>query len=597
MPSTWSPSASVTVNGVEFAPYVLAGLRINYGRSTIWEQARASYATVSISNPALNDFGFEVNQELEITVEDSTGTAVRVFTGKVTDITNELLASGSNGKVAVQTLTAVGPFAQMARTIVGTTNYPKEYDDDRITRILTEAGVAIDTVDTPGVYELIERSANPQDAYSLAASYAQMCFGYLYETNLGEVGYANESRRTTQVAQTIDLNPTYINWRGLQSRKSLSDIINKIILFYKNSDQVTSEDADSVAQYGLIEGRVDTELHNLDEAQNQADRYVSLRSTPRTNFSSFEIVLSQTAISNSIQDSLLNLYMGAPIRIASLPTPISPVTYEGFVEGWSLQISANQASITIISSDETYSVVPVRWQDVDPLTEWDDLDPTAVKTSKTNSILNPSFENNVTGWQGSNANYTVSQYTTDSKYGTSSMRVNMLAATGVGGGAVQNRNSTYRIPVANGQTWTVQCWVKNLIGTRNLRININTFATSTSSTAVEVFTPTTITNPTAWTQSTLTATFTNANSLWMEVRIQHSNTGVANDAFLCDGVLAVQESSNTYYWDGSTSDIPTSRRPELAWTGTAHLSTSTAEAYFGTIPTLTWDNVTIDNLP
>jgi hypothetical protein len=81
------------------------------------------------------------------------------------------------------------------------------------------------------------------------------------------------------------------------------------------------------------------------------------------------------------------------------------------------------------------------------------------------------------------------------------------------------------------------------------------------------------------------------------VRLVHSTTGSANDAFLVDGVIATEETSNTYYWDGTDTDIPSSRRPELAWTGTSNASTSTAEAYFGDIPTLTWANVDSVGLP
>jgi hypothetical protein len=594
----WNPNATVTIGGTDFTGETLGGLAIHYGRPSIWEQARAGFCTVSILNLNDIDYAFQINEEVVIKIEDSDGTDITVFTGKITDISNEVAASGSSATVSIQTITAVAAFAQMSRVIVGTTNYPKEYDDDRINRILTEAGVTIDVVDTPSVYELVERPANPTDAYSLASYYAGMCFGYLYETPDGKVGYANESRRTIDVTNNgyFDIDEGYINWRGINSKKSISDIVNKVILFYKNSDQVTSDDAASIANFGLIEARINTELHNADEAQNIADRYVSLRSNPQTNFSSFNINLDNPNLTTAALDDLISIEMGTAIQIDNLPNPISSITYTGFVEGWDLVINQSQALLTITSSDSTYSVVPIRWQDVDPLTEWLDLDPTAVKTTRTNSIVNPSIETATTGWIGFNANYTVSQYTTDAKFGSNSMRVNMLAATGLAG-AITSRNATYRIAIANGQTWSVQAWFKNLIGTRGLRVQIATYATATGTTAVETFTGSNLTNPTTWTQSTLTATFTSASSLFMEIRLYHSTTGTAGDAFLVDGILATQQSSNTYYWDGTNTDIPTSRRPELAWTNTANASTSTAEAYFGDIPTLTWANVDSVGLP
>jgi len=595
---TWTPNATVTINGVDFTGSSLNGVSINYGRTTIWNQARSSFASVSILNATNTDYGFEINDSVSVSIEDSDGTIITVFTGTITDVSNEIDASGSVKTTAIQNISAIGAFAAMSRVIVGTTDYPKEYDDVRIDRIFTEAGVTIDVVDTPGVYQLTNRPANPTDAYSLASYYAGMCFGYIYETTDGKVGYANESRRTLDVAATGYLNiPTnVINWRGINSRRSLADIVNRVILFYKNNDQTSAEDTHSITQYGLFEARIDTELEDASEATNIAERYVSLRSIPQTNFSSFNINLDNPNITNAVLDSLIGVYMGMAIQIEDLPVAISPVTYQGFVEGWNLTINRNQAFLTITSSDTAYSVVPIRWQDVDPLIAWDDVDPLAVKTTRTNAVINPSIETASTGWIGFNVNYTVSQYTTDAKFGSNSLRVNCLAATGLAG-ATMTRNGTYRIPIANGQTWTIQGYFKNLIGTRNLRIQINTFATATGTTAVESFVGNTLTNPTGWTQSTLTATFTNANSLYMAVNLYHTSTGAINDAYLVDGIMATQQASNTYYWDGTNTDIPANRNYTLAWTGTANASTSTANAYFGTIPDTTWQNVDEVGLP
>jgi hypothetical protein len=595
---TWNPNATVTIGGDDFTGESLNGIAIHYGRPSIWEQARAGYCTVEILNTTDVDNAFEINEDVVITIEDSNGVDITVFTGKVTDISNAVVASGEVATVAVQTITAVASFAQMSRVIVGTTNYPKEYDDDRINRILTEAGVTIDVVDTPGVYELVERPANPVDAYTLSTYYAGMCFGYMYETTDGKVGYANESRRTVDVNANgyLDIDEGYINWRGINSRKSISDIVNKVILFYKNSDQVTSDDAPSIANYGLIEARIDTELHNMDEAQNIADRYVSLRSNPQTNFSSFNINLDNPNLTTAALDDLITIQMGTAIQIDNLPNPISAITYTGFVEGWDLIIDRAQALLTITSSDSTYSVVPIRWQDVDPLTEWLDLDPTAVKTTRTNYWKNPSFEDGTTGWGNSNANISVSSDTSDFYSGFKSIK-GTLNVTSTATAIIPVRNSTYRIPVVNGETWTVGAYYKNVSGSRLYRSEVRTYATASSTTIVESFSAAAVTAPANWTKSQVSFTLTNANSLWMEVQLRPISTGSIGDAYLVDAVMATKEASNTYYWDGTDTDIPDSRRPELAWTGTADNSTSTAEAYFGTIPTLTWANVDSVGLP
>jgi len=590
---SYDPNATVTIDGVDFTGETLGGLAIHYGRPSIWQQARSSYATISILNLNDTDYAFQINDDVVIEIEDSNAADVTVFTGKVTDISNEVAASGTGATVAIQTLTAVGPFAQMARTIVGTVNYPKEYDDVRISRILTEAGVSVDVVDTPGVYELEARPSDPQDAYTLATYYAQMTFGYMYETKTGSVGYANESRRTVDVEANgyLDIDEGYINWRGINSRKSISDIVNKIILFYKNGQDVTSDDAASIANFGLIEARIDTELEDSDQAQNIADRYVSLRSIPETNFSSFSINLDNPNVTAGDLDDLINIEMGTAVQISDLPNAISPINYTGFVEGWDLVINQSQALLTLTTSDSSYSIVPIRWQDVDPTTEWDDLDPTALKTTRTNLILNPSFETGGTGWTV--FRYTAAVYTADFKFGSQS--VELTKTSSLSGSYLITRNATYSIPAVQGETFTAFAWFKRTSGTYNNRLAA-TLRNAPNGTSLETFVSNSE-NCADWTKISLTFTVTAATATNLEIGLQDASAPLGT-TFLVDGVCVVKESSNDYYWDGTTTDIPSSRRPEnLAWTGTANNSTSTAEAYFGTIPTLTWANVDAVGLP
>lgn len=599
---TWTPNATVTINGVDFTGSSLNGVSINYGRTTIWDQARSTFASISILNSTNTDYGFEINDSVSVSIEDSDGTIITVFTGTITDVSNEIDASGSVKTTAIQNISAVGAFAAMSRVIVGTTDYPKEYDDVRIDRIFTEAGVIIDVVDTPGVYQLTNRPANPTDAYSLASYYAGMCFGYIYETTDGKVGYANESRRTLDVAATGYLNiPTnVINWRGINSRRSLADIVNRVILFYKNNDQTSAEDTHSITQYGLFEARIDTELEDASEATNIAERYVSLRSIPQTNFSSFNINLDNPNITNAVLDSLIGVYMGMAIQIEDLPVAISPVTYQGFVEGWNLTINRNQAFLTITSSDTAYSVVPIRWQDVDPLIAWDDVDPLAVKTTRTNLVTNPSMETNVNGWNNSSVNITISQTTAAAYIGTGSMQI-LSNVTSQGNYALTNRLApSDRFAAAAGDTIYIQARFRRGVGNRNARLLLNGYATATSTTILEQFVGSTVTLTSGdWTLLQFTATFTSASVFYGAVGLGIMATGSINDTIYADAVIAEKNSGgySPYYFDGSLSDLSASRNPVLAWTGTANRSTSTANAYFGTIPDTTWQNVDEVGLP
>jgi hypothetical protein len=369
---TWNPNCTVTVDGVDYSSKTINSVSVTYGRTSYWEQARTGYSTVEIVNWDDTDYSFEINDSVVITVDNASAVARTVFTGKVTNIASRMVAVGAVEEVAVITLTAVGPFAAMSRKIIGTSAYPKELDSARMSRIFTAAGVTVDVVDTPGIYEFTDHPATPLDAYASAAKYASMANGYIYETADGEVGFANESRRTIDVTASgyMEIPEDYILWRSVSSNKSLGDILNEIRLSYKANGVVTASDATSQGLYGLLGAQINTELHNLSEAQELADKYVALRRVPRLNMSAFTIQLDSPNVSSADLDDLLQMTMGKAIEINNLPVPLIPTNYYGFVEGWILQVSRNQAVISLTTSESSYSIQPTRWQDVSASLAW-----------------------------------------------------------------------------------------------------------------------------------------------------------------------------------------------------------------------------------
>ncbi len=375
---TWSPQPTVIIDGITFTNKSLWNVSVSFGRTTFWEQARAGYATISILNANNQDFDFDMNHSVVIKVKNSAGTDVTLFTGKISNVSNSLPAAGTSATVAIQTITALSTFAQMARKVIGNSNWAKEYDDARMTRIFNDAGVTIDVVDTPAVYEFTARSASPADAYSLASSYASQAFGYIYETPTGTVGFANESRRFLKERDNGYLNipKNYILFNGLQSQKTLSDIMNSIVLSYKANAQKTASDATSITNYSLVAGSISTELETGTDAQVQADRYITLRAYPRTSLSSFTIQLDSPNVTSVNLDKLLNISMDTAIEIDNLPLAIKNTTYQGFVEGYNFSFNNMQMSLTFDSSDVAYSVTPTRWQDVNAALTWNGVDPT-----------------------------------------------------------------------------------------------------------------------------------------------------------------------------------------------------------------------------
>lgn len=367
---TWNPNCTVTVDGVDYSSKTINAVSVTYGRTSYWEQARTGYATIEIVDWDNTDYAFEINDSVVVTIDNASAVARTVFTGKVTNIASRMVSVGSVEEVAVITLTAVGPFAGMSRTILST-SYTQDLDSDRMTDILTDAGVTIDVVDSPGIYEFTNTGAFVADAYSTAAKYAGMANGYIYETPQGEVGFANESRRSVDVTANgyMTIPENYILWRSVSSNKSLGDILNSINLVY-GSGTKTASDATSISTYGLLGASITTELHHAAEAQELADKYIALRRVPRLNMSAFTIQLDSPNVSSADLDELIQMTMGKAIEINGLPVPLIPTNYYGFVEGWILQVTRNQAAISLTTSESSYSIQPTRWQDVSASLAW-----------------------------------------------------------------------------------------------------------------------------------------------------------------------------------------------------------------------------------
>jgi hypothetical protein len=374
--TAYNPQPTVIINGITHTSISLWNVSVSYGRTSIWQQPRASFASISILNTTGTDYGFDMNQVVIVKVKNSANADVTLFTGKITSVDNTIDSSGSVATSAIQTITAVGPFADMSRKIIGGSAWPKEDDDVRMTRIFNDAGATIDVVDTPGIYEFKAVTPPVTDAYTLAATYATQAFGYIYETPDYEVGFANESRRFVDARDNgyFLIPKSYVLWGGIASQKTLADITNSVSVTYRAGSEF-AEDLTSQATYGIVAATVNTELHDSSDAQVQADRYVVLRAYPRTSLSSFTIQVDSSLITNVDRDKFLAMAMGEPIEIDNLPIPIKNTTYKGFVEGYTFSINRYQMSLTLSTSDFTYSVTPTRWQDVDPADIWSGVDP------------------------------------------------------------------------------------------------------------------------------------------------------------------------------------------------------------------------------
>lgn len=369
---TWQIQATVTIDGIAYVNDAIGALSVDFGRNNVWDIQRASVATIRLLDITNTGFPIDINDPVVIQIQNATNTAyITIFTGTVSQVAGSMRVSTVATDVATVTITAVGPFANLSRSPAGTIVYPSEIESARIEQILIESGANIDVIDT-GIYTLMERPVNPNDALTLVNQYAAMATGAVYETTVNTIGYANEQRRNTDVTNNgyFAINPAYISVNNIQSQRNLSDVINLINIGYNGSSYVGQSNTSSIATYGTIGGTYGTEIATLVDASTLAGVYLGMRSYPKTSISAFDVRLDNPTIDATTLNKMLNMYFGMPISITGLPVSITDTAYQGFVEGWNLSFDSVMAKITIRSTDKTYSYRPARWIDTLATLQW-----------------------------------------------------------------------------------------------------------------------------------------------------------------------------------------------------------------------------------
>ena len=369
---SWVINPTITIDGVAYIGSAVGSVSIEYGRTSVWDDQRAGYSRITLVNTNNTNFPIDINDPVVVKVRNAANTAdITVFTGNVTSLTNEVKAATGVVTITYVNITAVAPLSILSRTQSGSVAYPSENESARINRILTETGVTKDTIDS-GIYTLLARNANPNDALTLCNAYAGTATGAIYETRLGAVGYASENRRNTDVVANgyFNIAADYINQATIRSYLSQGDVINSAKIGYNNGSYVTVVSTGSTATYGTIAGTLNTEISNETDATLLANIYIGMRAYPKTSLSSVEVRIDDPSMDDTTIDKMLNMYFGMPVSMAGLPLTISATTYQGFVEGWNLSFSQLSGKITLRTTEKTYSYRTTQWEDAPPTQQW-----------------------------------------------------------------------------------------------------------------------------------------------------------------------------------------------------------------------------------
>jgi hypothetical protein len=249
---------------------------------------------------------------------------------------------------------------------------------DPTTTWATAENVGLGEIDRPGDYELTDRSASTTDIYTLINLLATSGLGYIYEDSSGRIGYADSTHRSQYLAVNgyTEISAQQALTSSISTIKRIADVRNKVTIQYKNGQEASASDTQSIGLYGQQAHAVATSLENSVDAEFQADFYLGLRAFPQTQFDSIAFTLGNSNIDDTDRDALLNVFMGLPLDIIDLPPNILLGRFQGFVEGWTFSAGVNRLDLILTLSPVAFSLQALRWELVNVAETWNTLSST-----------------------------------------------------------------------------------------------------------------------------------------------------------------------------------------------------------------------------
>jgi len=404
--TVFTPDWKLTVGGVDYTDITISDVQHASGRTDIYSQPLPSYMQVTLV--ALNNqtLPFDINDSFDLQVKDSAGSYVSLFGGDITDVTVEVGATGATDTVIQYTIIAMGSLTRLTKEIFND-NISQDEDGNQIYEILSSVllgtwndvpaasqwstynptetwanaqNLGLGEIDQPGLYTMSSQSNVTDTIYNVISDIATSAFGYIYEDNAGNIGYADADHRQNYLLVNgyVELDARHALGAGLSTIMRSADVRNDIYLNYGSNynQQVDATDAASIALYGYKAETINSRVHGTVDAQAIADRYIAQRAYPIPAFQSITFPITNPEIDNADRDDLLAVFMGMPVHIQNLPNQISGGDFEGYVEGWSWSTRFNELFLTINVSPVAFSQVAMRWNTTPATEAWNTLSPT-----------------------------------------------------------------------------------------------------------------------------------------------------------------------------------------------------------------------------
>jgi len=401
--TAYTPSYKVIIGGVELTQITIADLTITSGRTDIYQQPVAGYCQLQLLNFDNSSYDFTVGTGLTVEVTNSAAAYIPIFGGQISDFTITVNSAGDRGYTTVATITALGALSKLPKTIdAGVLS--QDQDGDQIYTLLSgyllgtwndlpaaetwanynptetwanAVNLGLGEIDRPGNYDMIARSSQNTDLYSLVTAIANSAFGTIYENGNGNIGYADQTHRQDYLANngytTLDAN--HALGVGLSATTRAGDLRNSFtITSGTNGNHVyTATDLESQALYGLYAEAYTSRIKNNSDAVALADRYIDLRAFPYPKFQNITFVLGNPEIDDADRDALISIFLGQPVWIQNLPPNITGGSFQGYIEGWTFKTSLNNLTVTFNASPINFSQIAVKWEQVSAAETWNTL--------------------------------------------------------------------------------------------------------------------------------------------------------------------------------------------------------------------------------
>jgi len=409
---TWLPEWRVTVGDDVYT--TVTSVSFASGRLDIDRQATAGYCQVTIVNADNSPFTINVTEPVTLELKNSSGTYVTVFGGEVSDFNIGVRSPEETGFVTTGTILGIGSLAKLTKAVYNTA-LAEGLDGAQISEILgstlslnwdqvtptvtwatypaattwNEAETFIGEVDS-GFYTMIALAANASaKSQTLADQIANSALGQLFEEKDGDVSYADADHRSNTLSTNgyTFLDGAYATPSSITSTTQTARIRNSLIYRYATGygSTYSTSNTDSIAAYGLFERSFDSNIKNLADITDIANRELNLRRVPKGSLGAITFRLDNPDMPSAMLDSLIGVYFGQPMLISNLPSNLLGGTFDGFVENVALRATPTYVDLTLYISATEFSL---------STTQWDTILPSTITWATTNATL---IWNNATG--------------------------------------------------------------------------------------------------------------------------------------------------------------------------------------------------------